>query len=270
MQAVFWVACMRLSLWLLPFRVMQRVCTRLGRTQESRGGDTGTQEIVWAVRLAGRYVPRASCLVLALATQVLLGRHGHAGQVHIGVALDAPNGFRAHAWVECQGQVLIGGAERLDGFTPILVLDSQGAHGPAGQFEVADLLPVNGEVANPAELLEVKRRALTRFLAALTLTLVPRPLRDRLSGLIARRRNCARDFRHDPGQSDRRSCAARSAFRQRGSGRQRARLFYRRYDYLDGKPVSPSLGRQRLGPTLPSSTISKLVLFEDKLHPEVY
>jgi hypothetical protein len=82
---------------------------------------------VWAVRLASRYVPRATCLVQALATQSLLGRNGHAGEVHIGVALDPKLGFRAHAWVESRGEVLIGGSEELDGYSPLLVLDGQSA-----------------------------------------------------------------------------------------------------------------------------------------------
>ena len=53
-------------------------------------------------------MPRATCLVQALSTQILLGRHGHAGKVHIGVALDPELGFRAHAWVESQGKILVG------------------------------------------------------------------------------------------------------------------------------------------------------------------
>ena len=124
MKSIVLVAWVRLGLWLLPFREIQRVCEYLGRTRQSRRGSAaGTREIVWAVRLASRYVPRATCLVQALATQILLARHGHAGQVHIGVALGAKQGFRAHAWVESQGKVLVGGSDELDDYAPLLVLD---------------------------------------------------------------------------------------------------------------------------------------------------
>jgi hypothetical protein len=119
----------RLGLWLLPFRVMQRVCRSFGRAGRGHRGEAGTREIVWAVRLASRYVPRATCLVQALTTQILLDRHGHAGKVHIGVALDAKLGFRAHAWVESQGKVLLGGSEELDHYASILVLNGEGLHG---------------------------------------------------------------------------------------------------------------------------------------------
>jgi hypothetical protein len=43
--------------------------------------------------------------------------------VHIGVALNGESGFRAHAWVENQGEVLIGGSKELDGYAPMLVLE---------------------------------------------------------------------------------------------------------------------------------------------------
>jgi len=122
MKSMLLVALVRLGLWLIPFRTIQRVCAYFGRPGGS-GSAAGTREIVWAVRLASRYVPRSTCLVQALAAQILLGRHGHAGQVHIGVALDEKLGFRAHAWVESEGEVLIGGSEELDGYAPMLVLD---------------------------------------------------------------------------------------------------------------------------------------------------
>jgi hypothetical protein len=124
MKSIVLVAVVRLGLWVLPFRIVQRVCVRWGRASRSgRGSAAGVREIAWAVRLAGRYVPLATCLTQALATQILLGRNGHAGEVHIGVALDPKLGFRAHAWVESQGEVLVGGSEEIDDYSPLLVLD---------------------------------------------------------------------------------------------------------------------------------------------------
>jgi hypothetical protein len=126
-KSIVLVAVVRLGLWVAPFRIIQRVSGYLRRaSRNSRGSTAGVREIVWAVRLASRYVPRATCLTQALATQILLGRNGHAGEVHIGVALDPKLGFRAHAWVESQGEVLIGGSEELDGYSPLLVLDGTG------------------------------------------------------------------------------------------------------------------------------------------------
>lgn len=130
-ESIVLVAWVRVGLWLMPLRTVERVCAYFGRRSRSgRERAAGTREIAAAARLAGRYVPGATCLVVALAAQILLGRHGHAGQVHIGVALDEKRELRAHAWVESQGEVLIGGAEERAGYTPMLVLDgSSGRNG---------------------------------------------------------------------------------------------------------------------------------------------
>jgi Transglutaminase-like superfamily len=119
------VAFARLALWVLPFRVLQRMCQGAGPVSRP-GGQADVQQIAWAVRIGSRYVPRATCLVQALATQLLLRRHGHAGRVHIGVARDAKLGFSAHAWVESEGQILSGASEDLDRYVPMLILDNDG------------------------------------------------------------------------------------------------------------------------------------------------
>jgi len=129
LKSMVLVAFVRLGLWLLPFRVMQRIGEHGGRARRGRRGDRpGTQEIAWAVQLASRYVPCATCLVQALAAQILLGRHGYSGEIHIGVARDAKLGFRAHAWVKSQGKVLLGGSKELDSYAPMLVLDANSPH----------------------------------------------------------------------------------------------------------------------------------------------
>lgn len=64
--------------------------------------------IAWAVCVASRFVPRATCLVRALAAHRLLAQHGHVSDLRIGVAKSAADGFAAHAWVEYGGAVLVG------------------------------------------------------------------------------------------------------------------------------------------------------------------
>jgi hypothetical protein len=87
---------------------------------------TSIERIAWAVAEASQYIPRATCLTLALATQVLLGWQGHAAHLCIGVARSDIGQFQAHAWVECQGRVVIGGADAPSRFTPLPPLESKG------------------------------------------------------------------------------------------------------------------------------------------------
>jgi hypothetical protein len=63
--------------------------------------------VAWAVAVASRFVPKATCLVQALAGQALLARRGHAARLHIGVS--KPEGrFEAHAWLEDEGRPILG------------------------------------------------------------------------------------------------------------------------------------------------------------------
>jgi hypothetical protein len=124
LKTVILVGLIRLGLWLLPFRIMRRIGEKSGRIQGSASA-IGSREIVWAVRLASRYVPRATCLVKAMAAQILLARHGYSSELHIGVAMSSTQGFHAHAWVESSGEVLIGDSEEHGAYSSLLVLDSK-------------------------------------------------------------------------------------------------------------------------------------------------
>lgn len=69
------------------------------------------RRLLWAVAaVSRRLLPARPCLTQALAAQALLRwRGGRAARLQIGVAR-APDGrLRAHAWLERDGRVLIGG-----------------------------------------------------------------------------------------------------------------------------------------------------------------
>jgi hypothetical protein len=61
----------------------------------------------------------AQCLTKALVARHVLGRCGIGTDLVVGAARSEGQ-FRAHAWVERQGQVLIGAGERV--YTPLWVL----------------------------------------------------------------------------------------------------------------------------------------------------
>lgn len=73
---------------------------------------TYRSQAVWAARTAGRWLlPGGPCLTQALVLQYLLLRRGEAStRLHIGVARGSEDDLQAHAWVEKDGRVLIGGA----------------------------------------------------------------------------------------------------------------------------------------------------------------
>ena len=104
------LAGVRLGLWILPFRRVHGAVGALASRPRPRAPSGPTIErIVWAVGAANCLVPRTTCLVRALAAQALLGRHGHTSELRLGVAGGAGRAFEAHAWLEHDGRVLIGG-----------------------------------------------------------------------------------------------------------------------------------------------------------------
>src|SRR5689334_21664605 len=121
-RAVTLLAVVRIALWLFPFKALQQISARFVRSsapslQESH---FSAERVVWAVQVASRYVPRATCLTQAVAAQALLGFGGIPASVRIGVAKAAAAGFEAHAWVESGGKILIGGAESAQKYTQML------------------------------------------------------------------------------------------------------------------------------------------------------
>ncbi len=114
-KAFIVVAGVRVALTLFSFRRFQ---TLLGRfTTRIRAPHAKTSpsraQLVWAVRTASTRVPHATCLTQALAAQVLFERHGYPAVVHIGVASGETQygAFQAHAWLESDGEVVIGNSE---------------------------------------------------------------------------------------------------------------------------------------------------------------
>lgn len=69
------------------------------------------ERVVWAVRAASARIPRATCLTQALAVRLMLQRRGLPALLRIGVARSAEKGVEGHAWIECQGRIIIGQSE---------------------------------------------------------------------------------------------------------------------------------------------------------------
>jgi Transglutaminase-like superfamily len=97
----------RIGLWFAPFPRVLKLCRFCAsHFRPSRELDCGA-----AVSSISRALPftwHASCLTQALAGWMLLTRHGMVGRVKIGVASPAQRGFKAHAWLECGGRVILG------------------------------------------------------------------------------------------------------------------------------------------------------------------
>jgi hypothetical protein len=111
LEALVWLAAMRLAVRWVPFR-------RIVRWMGLEPGETPPQEapavarrVGWAVRGAAAYTPwQSACLVQALAAARMLQRRRLASTLYLGAARNQaqPEELQAHAWLRCGGLVLTG------------------------------------------------------------------------------------------------------------------------------------------------------------------
>jgi hypothetical protein len=85
----------------------------LGRMARVRTRTTSVSEVIWAVGAAGRRITGTTCLIEALAADTMLRRRGHQPLLRIGVRQGEHSLLDAHAWVECDGQVVMGEVPQL-------------------------------------------------------------------------------------------------------------------------------------------------------------
>lgn len=123
-EAFFLVAIIRLSLWLVPFKLFKKGFTKIVSVEDASFAETDWKrinKIVSAVKSVSRLIPEASCLTQALAAIFLIKRSGHHSELKIGVVKDEKAEFKAHAWVEINRCIVIGKLPSHEKFT---VLDS--------------------------------------------------------------------------------------------------------------------------------------------------
>ncbi|WP_425572425.1 lasso peptide biosynthesis B2 protein [Novipirellula caenicola] len=116
LQAIFWLVADGVSLRLFPTRTLRasyrRQCRPINR------GRVDAKSVARAVAIASDYVPYHTCLTRALVVSRLLQHHRLPSRMQIGVArIDGE--FRAHAWVESDGGVVIGRTSDLERFVPL-------------------------------------------------------------------------------------------------------------------------------------------------------
>jgi hypothetical protein len=128
-KSAFWLGLVVLGLRAVPFRTLRRGLAKVAHrpTPLNQIGRPEAGRLAWAVALASRYVPAASCLPQALVTHLLLTRQGYPAHLYIGVAKDELGQLQAHAWIESQGRILIGAVEDLSRFNPLPPVEGESA-----------------------------------------------------------------------------------------------------------------------------------------------
>ncbi|MCW5960595.1 MAG: lasso peptide biosynthesis B2 protein [Pyrinomonadaceae bacterium] len=109
-KAFLIVGLVRTGLWLAPSRLVHKLIAALGNPNNELiypKPDEIAAIVRW-VRIAGKRIPRASCLTQAIAVLILFRLRRRFADLKFGVAKTGPADLEAHAWLEVNGKVILG------------------------------------------------------------------------------------------------------------------------------------------------------------------
>lgn len=119
-RAAVLVSVVRLMLNVLPFKSVYSILEWMARQAGRRRFrlQYTPAELASSVYVTSKYLLNDTpCLTRALAVELLLRRRKIPSDLRIGVARSEDGGFKAHAWVESEGDVLIGYLTDLNKYT---------------------------------------------------------------------------------------------------------------------------------------------------------
>lgn len=105
-RSLLTLAVARVAIWVLPFPRVRRLLTP--RPTGTAARDITRERVRWAIGVAQRVIPDATCLPQAVAAESLLTRGGHPVSLRIGAMKTSEGKLLAHAWVESEGRIVVG------------------------------------------------------------------------------------------------------------------------------------------------------------------
>lgn len=113
LEALALLLIVKVGLSAMSYQKLARFLPRPGTRDPDGWVKTRTAR---AMQRAAAWFPAATCLPQALAGNAMLALQGYDSQVRIGVMATPDQKFRAHAWLLCGEDVIIGDSENLSDF----------------------------------------------------------------------------------------------------------------------------------------------------------
>jgi hypothetical protein len=111
---------LRLGMFLVSLRQLQSVLgwlAAIARKLQQGNRQDDRNQILWVTsRLGANFLTNRSCLTEALTVQLLFWRRGYSADLRIGVSKQQNGKLIAHAWVESEGEVVIGAVDELPNY----------------------------------------------------------------------------------------------------------------------------------------------------------
>ena len=108
-EAIVMLAAARVCVLTVPLRILAKWLSRMPDAAVSH--PERVARVGKAIEAAARHVPwNAVCLPQAIAAKAMLARRGQGSAFHLGATIGKDGRPDAHAWLECDGRIVIGGA----------------------------------------------------------------------------------------------------------------------------------------------------------------
>ena len=123
-QLLYWLWYFRVRLHHRPFNSLIQQANNKSNQYliNSKPANLTVNRVAWFTNRASHFVPGATCLVQALAGKVVFGLHGYEPMLVIGVKKGDLGDIHSHAWLEYDGQIIIGNLEDIDEYVQITKL----------------------------------------------------------------------------------------------------------------------------------------------------
>lgn len=105
----------------MPFPlIIQRAKRKSQRfLSKSKTTELTVNRLRWFFNRASQFVPGATCLVRSLAGKAVFSMCGYETTLVIGVGKDGAHDILSHAWLEYDGDIVIGNLDDIDQYRPI-------------------------------------------------------------------------------------------------------------------------------------------------------
>jgi hypothetical protein len=106
---LLWIV--RILLTILPFSIIKKFIDKVDEDPQEPNSKFSKEKLIWAIQVMSDYTPKTTCLTRALGAKILLNMYHYPSNIQIGVSKTA-NKFEAHAWLESDHEIILGGSEK--------------------------------------------------------------------------------------------------------------------------------------------------------------
>ncbi len=112
--------CLALHLCRSRGSIVQKFAMPRASDRRASAPSIQPKTIALAVIRTARRIPGATCLVQAITLCRMLDREGYDSVLQVGVQPPSADCLEAHAWVEYEGEIILGGDNSADQYTPLV------------------------------------------------------------------------------------------------------------------------------------------------------